>query len=115
MTTSSATGDLKDSSGASASGSASAPESRREPDGIYQKEKLVARAVGAEVDTKAQKVRFAELYRSDPLSLPDECEYGKYRILVDAVGDATKHDHSLPDRGRILRGVTADILSFGEQ
>ena len=107
MTTSSATGNSKGPAGASTS--------RREPDGIYQKEKLVARAIGAEVDTKAQKVRFAELYRSDPLSLPDECEYGKYRILVDAVGDATKHDHSLPDRGRILRGVTADILSFGEQ
>ena len=111
MTTSSATGTSKDP----AESSASAPALKREADGIYQNEKLVARALGAEVDTKAQKVRFAELYRSDLLLLPDECEYGKYRILVDAVTDATKHDSTSPDRGRILRGVTADILSYTEQ
>ena len=111
MTTSSATSNSKDSAGASASASASG----REPDGIYQKEKLVARAVGAEVDTKAQKVCFAELYRSEHLLLPDECEYGKYRILVHTIDDATKHNRTLPDRGRILRGVTAEILSYVEQ
>ncbi len=87
----------------------------READAVYQETRLVARVIDPEVDLEAKQVRFGELFQSDTLLLPEECEFQKYRILVQKVADATKLDRNAPDKGRILRGVSADIVGYSEQ
>lgn len=96
------------------------PLSERDDDAIYQwqfhhGERLVARVVKPEVDESAKRVSFMEITHSDLLFLPDECQFGKYKLEIDTVGDATKVDHSDPEKGRILRDVTANITGYVEQ
>ncbi len=87
----------------------------READAVYQEDRLVARVIDPEVDLEAKQVRFGELFQSDMLLLPEECEFQKYRILVQKIADATKLDRNAPDKGRILRGVSADIVGYNQQ
>ena len=87
----------------------------READAVYQENRLVARVIDPQVDLEAKQVRFGELFQSDNLLLPEECEFQKYRILVQKIADATKLDRNAPDKGRILRGVSADIVGYSEQ
>ncbi len=87
----------------------------READAVYQENRLVARVIDPEVDLEAKQVRFGELFQSDMLLLPEECEFQKYRILVQKIADATKLDRNAPDKGRILRGVSADIVGYNKQ
>lgn len=96
------------------------PLSEREEDAIYQwqfhhGERLVARVVKPQVDEAGKRVSFMEVTHSDLLFLPDECQFGKYKLEIDTVGDATKVDHSDPEKGRILRDVTAHIVGYVEQ
>jgi hypothetical protein len=93
---------------------AGAPKDR-EPEAIYQNDRLVARVAGAEVDLVAKQLRFAEIHNSDDLLLPEECEFQKYRILIQRIADATKVSREEPHKGRILRGVVADLLGHREQ
>ncbi|MBZ5544290.1 MAG: hypothetical protein LAO07_11520, partial [Acidobacteriia bacterium] len=57
---------------------------------------------------------FAEVYNSDDLLLPEECEFQKYRMLIQRIADATKVSKDEPHKGRILRGVIADLLGHRE-
>ncbi len=91
-----------------------APASR-EPDAIYQKGEIVGRVTEAEVDLDAKEIRFGEVYNTDPLLLPDECEYQKYTILFRRIAYATKSHASSLQRGRILKGAIAEILGCREQ
>jgi len=91
------------------------PGLTRLDDGIYQDGQLVARTLEAEVDLEGKEIRFGELYESDRLLLPDECEYKKYSILIQKVAFAGRLDRSAPHRGRVLRGVVAEILRYREQ
>lgn len=99
---------------------AGTPPAPREPDGIYQwhrreGDRLVARVLGPEINETSKEIRFRELYNSDCLLLPEECEFQKYRILIRKVGDATKVSADVVQKGRILREVTAEILGYREQ
>lgn len=87
----------------------------REPDVIYQKNRVVARVVGPEIDLKAKEIQFQEINRSDELLLPEECEFQKFRILIQDITWAVKLDRGNENLGRILRGVRADILGYREQ
>jgi hypothetical protein len=78
---------------------------------IYQNGERVAMTLETEVDLEAKEIRFGELYETDLLLLPDECEYRKYRILIRKVAFATKVDKKAPHKGRVLRGVVAEILA----
>lgn len=96
------------------------PLSDREDTAIYQwsfhhGERLVARVVKPEVDESAKQIRFLEITHSDLLLLPNECHYQKYKLEVDTVGDAVKIDTAEPEKGRILRDVTAHIIGYIEQ
>ncbi len=84
-------------------------------DGIYQKHKLVGRVLDPEVDLEAKELRIAEIYNSDELVIPDECEFQKFKILIQRIAFATKVDRAEPHKGRILRVVSADILGYREQ
>lgn len=84
----------------------------REPEALYQKDRLVARAADVEVDEEVREVRFGEIYNSDDLWLSDECEFRNYIILVRRVAYATKISRETPQKGRILRGVIAEIRGY---
>ncbi len=96
------------------------PLADRDDGAIYQwsfhhGDQQVARVVKPEVDEQAKEVRFMEITHSDLLSLPDECHFRKYKLEIDTVGDAVKVDKVEPDKGRILRQVTAQITGYVEQ
>lgn len=93
-----------------ASGSAN-----REQDAIYQKGKLVARVVNPDLDLEAKEIRFDEVVDSDHLVLADDCEFQKYKIMIQKVAFATKVDHREGRKGRTLAGCTAEILGYLEQ
>lgn len=87
----------------------------REPDAIYQNNKIVARVVEPEIRTDAKEVHFGEISDSEYLILPEECEFQKYRLLIQRIAYASRIDKQRPDKGRILRGVVAEILGYREQ
>jgi len=87
----------------------------READAVYQNGRIVARVIGAQVDAEAKELRFAEVHNSDELVLPDECEFQKYRIMVQRIAHATKVDKGALHKGRVLRDVVAEILGYREQ
>jgi len=93
----------------------SLPVKEREADAIYQNGRFVARVLDAEVDTAAKQIRFSEVFNSDELMLPEVCEFQRYRILIQRIGYASKVNKEEPHKGRILRGVVADLLGFREQ
>jgi hypothetical protein len=94
--------------GPSASGSG-------EQDAIYQLGKMVARVVEPDMDLEAKEIRFDEIVDSDHLVLADECEFQKYRIMIQKIAFATKVDHRPGRQGRTLAGCTAEILGYIEQ
>ena len=75
----------------------------------------MARVIGAQVDAEAKELRFAEVHNSDELVLPDECEFQRYRIMVQRIAHATKVDKGALHKGRVLRDVVAEILGYREQ
>ncbi|TAM78798.1 MAG: hypothetical protein EPN47_20665 [Acidobacteria bacterium] len=87
----------------------------REEDAIYQNGKLVARVVKPDVDLEAKEIRFDEVLDSDHLILADDCEFQKYRIIVQKIAFSTKVDHRPGRNGRTLAGCTAQILGYIEQ
>lgn len=87
----------------------------REPDALYQRGRVVGRVLEAEVDAAARQVRFGEIHNSDDLLLPEECEFQNYTILIQKVAFASRIDRSAPHKGRVLRGISADILGNREQ
>jgi len=98
----------------------SIPLSERDDEAIYQwsfhhGDRLVARVVKAEVDEASKVVSFLEITHSDLLLLPDECHFQKYTLQIDTVADAMKIDKMEPEKGRILRQVTAQITGYVEQ
>jgi hypothetical protein len=98
---------------ASASG-AEQPVISREQDGIYQGNRLVAKAIEVEIDMDAKEVRFGVIHESDRLMIPEECEYQKFRLMIQRIGYASKNEKDGPHQGRILRGVIADIMGYRE-
>lgn len=88
---------------------------QKEQDALYQEGKLVARVVNPEVDAEGKEIRFDEIVDSDHLVLADECEYQKYRIMIQSVAFATKVDRRPGHQGRTLAGCTAEILGYQKQ
>jgi hypothetical protein len=70
---------------------------------------------GLRVDLEAKEIRFAELYNSDDLVLPDECEFQRHVIMVQRIGFASKVEKAALHKGRVLRDVVAEILGYREQ
>ena len=86
-----------------------------EEDAIYQDGKVVARVVEPEVRLNNREIHFAEINGSDLLMLPEECEFQKYRLIVKRIEYASRIDKKAPEKGRVLRGVVAEILGYREQ
>jgi len=86
-----------------------------EENAIYQDGKVVARVVAPELRLEASEIHFAELNTSDDLMLPEECEFQKYRLMIQRIEYASRIDKSAPEKGRVLRCVVAEILGYREQ
>lgn len=86
-----------------------------EQDAIYQNGKLVARVLEPEVDWEAKEVRFGEVYASDHLLIPEECQFQNYRIIIQRIIFASKLDKHSERKGRVLRGCVADILGYYDE
>jgi hypothetical protein len=93
---------------------AAAGPTAREPDALYQKGKFAGRAIGFEVDEVGKEVRFDQIENTDDLLLADEFEFEKYNLIVRKVAYATKVARESPHKGRILRGVVAEIVGYRE-
>ncbi len=89
--------------------------SDRAQDAIYQKGTLVGRVVDAEVDREAKQIRFGEIYGSDHLLIPEECEFQNYRVIIQKILFASKVEKQSGRRGRVLRDCVADILGHRQQ
>src|SRR5206468_1568391 len=76
----------------------------READAVYQNGRIVARVIGAQVDAEAKELRFAEVHNSDELVLPDECEFQRYRIMVQRIAHATK----------VVKGLSDNLQADGQ-
>jgi len=98
-------------------GARPAAPGERAVEAIYQGNppRQVARVLNAEVNWDAKEIRFEEIYQSDDLVLADECEFQKYRVMIQRVAFASRVDRGAPDKGRVLRGVVAEILGYREQ
>lgn len=91
----------------------------RDPDAIYQRDprgsdQVVGRVNDVEIDEEGKEVRFGEIYQSEDLLLPDECEFRQYVVIVRRITYATKSSKEAPEKGRVLRGVVAEILRHRE-
>ncbi len=82
----------------------------REEDAIYQNGQVVAHVLDPEISAESKRIHFGEVYGSDYLILPDECEFRNHRILIRKIGYATKEEKQSLHKGRILRDVMAEIL-----
>ena len=98
----------------SATGPAGQP-AKYEEDAIYQDGNIVARVVGPEVRQNAREIHFTEINDSELLMLPEECDFQKYRLMVKRIEYASRIDKNAPKKGRVLRGVVAEILGYREQ
>lgn len=87
----------------------------RDSNALYQGDRIVGRVLNAEIDLEAKELRIGEIYNSDELLIPEESEFRQYRILIQRIAFAAKIDKAETQKGRILRGVTADILGYREQ
>ena len=85
-----------------------------EQDALYQAGRIVARVLDPEVRGDRREVDFAEINRSDDLVLPEECEFRKFRLIIQRIEDASRIDRHAPEKGRVLRGVAAEILGYRE-
>ena len=85
-----------------------------EEDAIYQDGKVVARVETPDVRPEAREIHFAEIKSSDDLMLPEECEFQKYRLMIQRIEYASRLDKNAPEKGRVLRGVVAEILGYRE-
>jgi hypothetical protein len=98
--------------------SASAPAEpavKYEDNAIYQDGKIVARVADPEIRLSSHEIHFGEISDSDLLILPEECEFQKYRVIVQRIEYASRVDKNAPGKGRVLRGVVAEILGYREQ
>jgi hypothetical protein len=88
---------------------------QRMEDAIYQNGQVVGRVSEVEIVAESQEIRFGEIYDSDYLLLPDECEFRNFRIMIRKIGYATRTEKQSPHAGRILKSVVAEILGYREQ
>lgn len=86
----------------------------RESDALYQKGKVVARVVEPEIDLESKTIGFGEISDSDELMIPEECEFREFRILIQKIAYATKIQRGEEHKGRVLRGISADLLGRRE-
>jgi len=87
----------------------------RQEDAIYQNGCPVAAVLDPRIDASSREIHFAEVYGSDELLLPEDCEFREYRILIQRIGFASRQEAGATHKGRVLKGVVAEILGYRKQ
>lgn len=87
----------------------------REQNAIYQNGRIVARARDIDVELDAKEIRFGEIFNSEALVIPEEADFREYRILIQRIAFASKIQRGEEHKGRVLRGVIADLLGYRER
>ena len=82
----------------------------REPDGIYQQDKLVARVNGAKIDEANKSAFFQEIYQSNTLDLNQPFTYQHYKLRF--VSFKTFAGVTMPhiEKGQVMTEVKCEIL-----
>ena len=75
----------------------------------------MARIVEPEIDLESKTISFGEISNSEELMIPEECEFREFRILIQRIAYATKIQRGEEHKGRVLRGVSADLLGHRER
>lgn len=81
---------------------------------LSQNGKFAGRALGVEVDAASKLVRFSEIDNTDDLWLPERFEFQNYILIVRKVAFATRVLREAPQKGRVLKGVVAEIVGYRE-
>ena len=87
----------------------------RQANSLYQNGRRVAEVLDARVDAQAREIHFDEVYQSDDLLIPEDCEFGEYRILIQKIAFASRQQAGAAHNGRVLKGVVAEILGYRQQ
>lgn len=82
---------------------------------IYQDGRSVGEVFHAQIDVQAREIRFDEIIHSDNLLIPDDCEFRDYRILIQKISFASRQETGAAHKGRVLKGVVAEILGHRQQ
>ena len=104
--------------GATAGGSTTAGNETagtRQANALYQNGRRVAEVLDARVDVQAREIHFEEIYQSDDLLVPEDCEFAEYRILIQKIGFASRQQAGAAHKGRVLKDVVAEILGYRQQ
>jgi hypothetical protein len=89
--------------------------SARHDSAIYQNGRHVAEVLDAQIDLEAREIHFGEVYQSDDLLIPEDCEFRNFRILIQKVGFASRQEAGAAHKGRVLKHVVAEILGYRQQ
>lgn len=102
--------------GLGAGGSApTGASSARQDSALYQNGRRVAEVLDARIDRQAREIHFGEVYQSDDLLIPEDCEFRDFRILIQKIGFASRQEAGEAHKGRVLRRVVAEILGYRQQ
>ena len=96
-------------------GTESASSEVRQENAIYQRARRVGEVADVRVDTQNREIHFGEIYHSDELLIPEDCEFREFRILIQKITFATRQEIGAAHKGRVLKGVVAEILGYWQQ
>ena len=89
--------------------------SARQDTALYQNGRRVAEVLDARIDRQAREIHFGEVYQSDDLLIPEDCEFRDFRILIQRIGFASRQEAGEAHKGRVLKLVMAEILGYRQQ
>jgi hypothetical protein len=89
--------------------------STRQENALYQNGRPVAEVLEPRIDATSREIHFAEVYRSDELLIPEDCEFREYRILIQKIGFASRQEAGAAHKGRVLKSVVAEVLGYRQQ
>jgi hypothetical protein len=86
---------------------------RREPDAVYQDGRLVGRVDGVEVSAGDRVVTFRVLYQTGSMAVGRPFAFRDWTLQPRAIDRLAPTPAAAPGGGRILEGVTCEIVGPG--
>jgi hypothetical protein len=86
---------------------------RREPDAVYQDGRLVGRVDGVEVSAGDRVVTFRVLYQTGSMAVGRPFAFRDWTLQPRAIDRLAPTPDAAPGGGRILEGVTCEIVGPG--
>jgi hypothetical protein len=86
---------------------------QREPDAVYQDGQLVGRVDGVEVREPDRLVTFRAIYQTGPMAVGRPFVFRDWALQPRAIDRFAPTPGAVPGDGRVLHGVTCEILGPG--